>query len=295
MKNNRHKTPIWRSQLYVPANNQKFINKAHLRGSDAVILDLEDSLSQKAKKDVLKNLKEIIPTVSQNGTDVLVRINSSRSLYEEELEHCIYPKLNAIVIPKLSKTKHIKRIIKIIDNLEKSRKIKNNIKILGLIEDTRGFFNAKKLSKASKRIISLILGFEDFSLNTRIAPKEEFLIFPKQFLLLICRYSNLIPYGFLDSISDFSNLSKLDKIARKSYEFGFEGSSCIHPSSIPILNNAFTPSKKEEEEAKKVIEVFEECLSKDLNVTKFKNKMIDLPIYKRALKVVQKCEYFRNK
>ena len=93
-----------------------------MRGSDAIILDLEDSLSQKAKKDVLKNLKEIIPTVSQNGADVLVRINSSRSLYEEELEHCIYPKLNAIVIPKLSKIKQIKRIIKIIDNLEKSRK-----------------------------------------------------------------------------------------------------------------------------------------------------------------------------
>ena len=110
-------------------------------------------------------------------------------------------------------------------------------------------------------------------------------IFHKQFLLLICRNSNLIPYGFLDSISDFSNLSKLDKIAKKSYEFGFEGSSCIHPSAIPILNNAFTPSKKEEGEAKKVIEVFEECLSKDLNVIKFKNKMIDLPIYKRALKL----------
>ena len=296
MKITKDKNNIWRSQLYVPANNSKFIKKAHMRGSDAIILDLEDSLTERKKKSVLKNLTDIIPTVSQSGSDVLIRINSTKSFYEEELEYCIHPMIKAIIVPKLSKIKQINNVVKIVDKLEKDQKIKKNqIKLIGLIENSAGFFNAKKLSKSSIRLISLVLGVEDFSLNNRFIAKSEFLMFPKQFLLLICRNANLIPYGLLDSIADFSNLNKLKRIAKKSYEFGFEGSSCIHPSVVPVLNSAFTPTKEEKEEAKNIIEIFEEALSKNLSVVKYNNKMIDLPIYKRAQKLLEKVEYFNKK
>src|SRR5215472_4773624 len=36
--------PVWRSLLYVPANVERFIDGAHRRGADAIILDLEDSV-----------------------------------------------------------------------------------------------------------------------------------------------------------------------------------------------------------------------------------------------------------
>jgi len=32
---------VWRSLLYVPANNQRFVEKAHTRGAEVIILDLE--------------------------------------------------------------------------------------------------------------------------------------------------------------------------------------------------------------------------------------------------------------
>ena len=41
--------------------------------------------------------------------------------------------------------------------------------------------------------------------------------------------------------------------------------------------------------------MFEEALSKNLSVVKFNNKMIDLPIYKRAQKLLEKVEYFNKK
>jgi len=47
LKNNKNNTChsfVWRSLLYVPANNQRFIDRAHTRGADAIILDLEDSV-----------------------------------------------------------------------------------------------------------------------------------------------------------------------------------------------------------------------------------------------------------
>ena len=41
---NPNEMPVWRSMLFVPVNVPKFVETAHTRGSDAVILDLEDSV-----------------------------------------------------------------------------------------------------------------------------------------------------------------------------------------------------------------------------------------------------------
>ena len=41
--------PNWRSLLYVPASAEKFVAKAHERGADVVILDLEDGVAPDAK------------------------------------------------------------------------------------------------------------------------------------------------------------------------------------------------------------------------------------------------------
>src|SRR5258707_827952 len=35
--------PVWRSILFVPANVDPFVDKAHTRGADALLLDLEDA------------------------------------------------------------------------------------------------------------------------------------------------------------------------------------------------------------------------------------------------------------
>ena len=49
---NRPASPVWRSILYVPGNVPKFVDKAHERGADCVLVDLEDSvtLAEKPKR-----------------------------------------------------------------------------------------------------------------------------------------------------------------------------------------------------------------------------------------------------
>ena len=42
---NRPAPPVWRSILYVPGNVPKFIDKAHERGADCILVDLEDSVT----------------------------------------------------------------------------------------------------------------------------------------------------------------------------------------------------------------------------------------------------------
>jgi citrate lyase beta subunit len=66
---------MFRSMLYVPASSERFIAKAHERGADAIILDLEDSVAPDEKEKARAGLAKSIPLVSRNGAKVFVRVN----------------------------------------------------------------------------------------------------------------------------------------------------------------------------------------------------------------------------
>ena len=67
--------PVWRSLMFVPANNRRFLEKARTRGADAIIVDLEDSVPLGEKKSARDHLPVAVYQVTQSGADMLVRIN----------------------------------------------------------------------------------------------------------------------------------------------------------------------------------------------------------------------------
>src|SRR5437879_6658922 len=65
-----------RSLLYVPASSQRFVAKAHERGADAIILDLEDAVAPAEKSRARAALAAAVPAVGRNGATVFVRVNA---------------------------------------------------------------------------------------------------------------------------------------------------------------------------------------------------------------------------
>ncbi len=90
--------PVWRSMLYVPANVERFVDKAHARGADAIIVDLEDSVLPAEKPAARRLVPEVAAKVSRNGADVLVRINRPWRLAIADLEAVISPAVAALDI-----------------------------------------------------------------------------------------------------------------------------------------------------------------------------------------------------
>jgi len=80
---------VLRSLLFVPVNVDKFVAKAHTRGADAIILDLEDSIAASEKATARTLVSEAAERVSQRGADVFVRINSPLRLGIPDLEAAI--------------------------------------------------------------------------------------------------------------------------------------------------------------------------------------------------------------
>jgi citrate lyase subunit beta/citryl-CoA lyase len=67
---------IWRSLLFVPANNWKMLNKATSEMQDAVLVDLEDACPPAEKETGRIFARDIVPAFKAKGIDTLVRVNS---------------------------------------------------------------------------------------------------------------------------------------------------------------------------------------------------------------------------
>src|SRR5260221_14750242 len=100
--------PVWRSILYVPGNVPKFIDKAHERGADCVLVDLEDSVQPAQKPEARAMLAETMKKVARGGADVAVRINRPMRLAIPDIEAGVRPGLSALFITKTEGVHHLR-------------------------------------------------------------------------------------------------------------------------------------------------------------------------------------------
>src|SRR3954471_14383384 len=102
--------PVWRSLLYVPANVERFVKKAHTRGADCIQLDLEDSVPASEKDAARKLVPAAAKRVRGAGADVVVRINSPFEVTVKDLDACICAEINGIAVTKAQSADHIRKV-----------------------------------------------------------------------------------------------------------------------------------------------------------------------------------------
>src|SRR3954451_774660 len=93
--------PVWRSLLYVPVNVEKYVEKAHTRGADCIQLDLEDSVPPAEKDHARTLVAPAAARVRRGGADVIVRINRPLAMTVRDIEACVGPDVDGLVITKI--------------------------------------------------------------------------------------------------------------------------------------------------------------------------------------------------
>src|SRR6185295_7901436 len=160
--------PLPRSFLYVPANRDKFLDKALTLPADAFILDLEDSVPVAEKANARAGVKAYAPKIANHR--VWVRVNGLETgLAEADLDAVIGVKgIAGIFLPKVETREEVLRWDTAIAALEKSRGLPVNATRLVLsIESALGVLNAYAMSVAAARVASLSFGgAQDGDLNT---------------------------------------------------------------------------------------------------------------------------------
>src|SRR3954471_9637733 len=114
---------LWRSLLFVPANNGRQVEKAHERGADAIILDLEDAIPAEDKPQARALLGPAVERLSGFGQDFAVRINAGWLAAFADLAAAIVPGVSAVVVPKVEDAGRLRALSEIVGELEAERSL----------------------------------------------------------------------------------------------------------------------------------------------------------------------------
>lgn len=283
--------PGWRTALFIPVHIEKFVAKAHTRGADAYILDLEDSVPLEQKAEARRCVVPAAKTVSQEGADALVRINLIESLAMDDLDASIDPAVRAVVVPKVESAQQLQNFAARIDALEQARGMElGHTAMIAMIESVDALPVLDDIAKAHPRVVAMTLGSEDFSATAGMQPLPQTLLLPNQMLAFACRRANIMPLGFPGSIADYSDLDAFRDTIVFAKQLGFVGAFCIHPKQVEVLNEVLTPTQADVEDARGLLEVFEDGLAKGKGAVEYKGKMIDLPVVERARELLRNAE-----
>ena len=286
--------PLWRSMLFVPANVPKFLEKAHQRGADAIILDLEDSVPLAEKASARRHLGTAAGRVSAGGADVVVRINASLRLAAADLEAAINAGVRAICVPKVSGASQLQWISDCMAELELERGLPTgHTRLIALIESTAALARVAQIAASTPRLVAITLGPEDFSASAGMVPDADGLLFPNQQIVFAARSAGLLPLGFVGSIGEYGDLEAFRETIRRSRRLGLRGGFCIHPDQVQVMNEEFAPSREEVAAARGLVEAYEQALRANRGSAEYEGRMIDAPVVARAREILASHEKIR--
>jgi len=275
-------TQLFRSLIFVPGNNPRFLEKAKKIQADIVCFDLEDSVPDDEKTSARKLIKNALKSHSEYSSSIFVRTNSPLSgKIPSDLKEIIQKGIDGIVIPKVNNVTELKKIQKTLSGLEKSKKLKP-IQIIPSIESAEGVVNSYSIASFGKRVTAIVFGIFDL-LNdlgveyTKDSPGGKY----SRYKIPVDAAAAGI--SAIDGIwQDLNDLKGLQKDCNFGKSLGYSGKSVIHPDQISMVHKSFYPNKTEISWAEKVCKVYLKSTKKGKGATTVDGKMIDEVHYKQA-------------
>ncbi len=173
-----------------------------------------------------------------------------------------------------------------IERVEKEIGCLGRTKIMAAIESALGVVNAYAIATASKRMMGIALGAEDYcaNLKTQRTPEGIELLLARQTIVVAARAAGI---DALDTV--YSNLNDMEtfrKEVEQIHKMGFDGKSIINPRQIDIVNEVFTPSQKAIDKAMAVVGAIKEAEKRGSGVIALNGKMVDRPVVLRAQRTI---------
>jgi citrate lyase subunit beta/citryl-CoA lyase len=277
-----------RTMLYVPGNNAAMVRDAGIYKTDCIMFDLEDSVSITEKDSARFLVFQALTSLSYPGKELVVRINDPRGPDgKADLEAIVRTRKAVIRLPKTETADDVIYCASLIESIEKHQGIEvGSTRMMAAIESTAGVLNAKEIALASKRLVGIALGAEDYvtDLKTTRSPEGIELLFGRSMVLLAARAAGI---DAIDTVySDVNNEEGLRKETILIKQLGFDGKSIINPRQIKIVHEVFTPSEKEIKNALAVLEAILEAERRGSGVISLNGKMVDKPVVTRAENVL---------
>jgi citrate lyase subunit beta/citryl-CoA lyase len=279
-----------RSLLFVPADSGPKLDKAMASGADAVILDLEDSIAPERKAQARAAALEYLKA-AQSKKDrprLLVRINGlDTGMTDADLDAIVEGAPYAILFPKAEGGATVTHLdAKLTAREALAGLADGSIKILAqTVESTIGLFTAGTYRNSSARLMGMTWGPEDLSAELGAEANREAdgsLTEPYRLARSFCLFgAAAAKVPAIETIHvDFRNLDALRRDTELARRDGFTGRLAIHPAQVPVINEVFTPTSAQIENAKAVVAAF--AAQPGAGTIGIGGKMYDQPHLKKA-------------
>ena len=281
-----------RSLLFVPGDSERKFAKARGCGSDALILDLEDSVAPSRKPAAQTIVGRLIEDQAARDWALFVRINAlDTGLTLDDLCAVVKPGLDALLIPKANGAAEVDLIAHYLDALEaKAGMVPGSVK-LGIVatETAKAMFALGSYAPAHPRLVGLTWGAEDLSAELGATENKETdgaWTFPYSVARAQCLFAaSAAGVAPLDTLYvDFRDADGLERDCRRSRRDGFTGRVAIHPDQVATINRCYAPSEAEIAHARKIVAAF--AAQPDAGTLGVDGRMVDIPHLKAAQKTL---------
>lgn len=267
----------YRSLLFVPGARPDRFDKAVASGADTIIIDLEDAVLPDSKDKARADTIEWLAGRPNHNLSAGVRINSPRTA-DGCADIAALKKSGArpsfIMVPKTETGPDIEIVSEALGASE----------LIAVIESGRGMSNAMEIARQARS--GLLFGGADYSASIGADLNSwDAMIYARATISNACGAAGCPAYDvpFLD-VKDSSGLETWTEKARA---FGFSGRTCIHPDQVATVNNVYTPTQNEIDDARAIISAFQ---SSGGGAVLHNGKLVDRPIILAAERTLARAK-----
>ncbi|WP_435349355.1 HpcH/HpaI aldolase/citrate lyase family protein [Haloarchaeobius sp. HRN-SO-5] len=273
-----------RSVLFSPGDRPELMRKAPGTGADTVVFDLEDAVAPARKGEARKAVRTVLSDPEFDpDCEVCIRVNPIGSGAETDVEALFgdaESRPDALMLPKCARGDDVDALDGLVPD--------ETPPVLALVESAAGVLHAESVA-AADATDALVFGAEDLSADvgaTRTSEGTE-VLYAREHVVLAAAAADV---DAVDTVfTDFSDSDGLADETEFAIQLGYDGKMAIHPSQVPVINDAFTPGPEQVEWAEAVLDAKREADAEGRGVFQVDGEMIDAPLVAQAELVLERA------
>lgn len=283
-----------RTLLYVPGNMPSMLQNIPVFNADGVMIDLEDAVPLNEKDAARVLARNFLRTFQTREREIFVRINALDTKYAlDDLREVLPSKPDGIRLPKADLPVVVERLDTLLTEWEERLELPiGHFKIIPSIESAIGILNCVETALASRRIVALAFGAEDYTASMEIHRTKtgEELFNARTRVVWAAKAAGI---QAIDSIfSDANDMEGLRAETELIKRLGFTGKSLVNPRQIEVVHEVFRPKQEEIDEALEVMEAIKAAREMGTGVASLRGRMVDAPVVKRAARILKTAVSF---
>jgi len=267
-----------RSVLFVPLADERLLAKAHERGADALLLDLEDSVPPPQKAAARARLPEAARRLAAAGASVMLRVNSTQDHLSDDLKAAAQSAVAAVFLPKIESAEQVIAAGFLLAD--------SGARLVAMLESPAAVLDAVAISRAGTRLAGLAFGSEDYCAALGLASSEAALDWPAQMVAVAARARGLAAFGLPGPVSEIADMDAFSRLLAKAKAMGFTGCTCIHPNQVAAANRVYAPTEEEIALARETVAAFDAAVREGRGALSLHGRMIDAPVADQARAVL---------